>query len=187
MNKHVLELNIHFFNYYSLVPFFLTFQLAQGVQRHHAIAMATVTMATLGQESATAIVASTGLHVSCACQADMAPAASVCLCSISILLFTSSLNHFVYHVVLSKQNKKLPPFNTSISLEHLLLRRDDARSQKGGKGSGDRGVLSFLCMAPIFTWYISDMEWSQSLSHQGVLTTALLCLSFSYKTGQYFS
>lgn len=105
MDKHVLELNIHFLNYYSLIPFFLTFQLAQGVQRHHAIAMATVTMATLAQESATATVASTELHVSCACQADMAPAAGVCLCFISILLPTSSLNHFVYYMVLSKQKK----------------------------------------------------------------------------------
>lgn len=108
MDKDALELNIHFFNYYSLISFFfffLTFQLAQGVQRLHAIAMATVTMATLAQESATATVASTGLRVSCACQADMAPAAGVCLCFISILLPTSNLNHFVYDVVLSNKKK----------------------------------------------------------------------------------
>lgn len=69
MNKQAPELKSHFS--------FSTFQLAQGAQRPPAMAMAPVTTGTRGQESATATGASTGLHVSCACRADMALPAGV--------------------------------------------------------------------------------------------------------------
>lgn len=52
-------------------------------------------MGTLGQENATATAASTGPRVSSACQADMAPAAGVCLSFLYMLLLTSHLNYFV--------------------------------------------------------------------------------------------
>lgn len=79
-----------------------TFQLAQGVQRHHAITTAPVMMDMLGQESAAATAASMGLRVSCVYQADTAPTANVRLSFLSILLPTSSLSHFVSDRFLSK-------------------------------------------------------------------------------------
>lgn len=78
------------------------FQLAQGVQRRHAITTAPVMTDMLGQESAAATAASMGLRVSCVYQADTAPTADVRLSFLSILLPTSSLSYFVSDGFLSK-------------------------------------------------------------------------------------
>lgn len=62
-----------------------------------------------------------------------------------------------------------PAFNTNIFPKCPLTQSDGTRSQKGGgKGRGDRSLLSFLCKDhPSLIWYISNREWRQSLHQQG--------------------
>lgn len=152
MNKHALELNS---------PLFLTFQLAQGAQRPHAITTAPATTGTRGQESAAATEASTGPHASSVCQTDTAPAAGVRLSYLSISLLMSSLNCFISNEFLSKprnaphfQHQHFPTPSTS---SRGGMARGLGRKEGGGGGKAGRGLRSFLCRAPpILAGYINN-------------------------------
>ena len=98
--------------------------------------MAPAMTGTPGQESATVTAASTGLRVSCACQADTAPTAGVCLSFLSTLLPVSHLNNFVSDGLSKPRNAF--PFQHNI----FVTQTDGTRSQKGGGEGGGGQTLT---------------------------------------------